>query len=183
VKSAIPIILVLLSTSGCRNAPPSPNFGHDRNIDRKRRLLPIIEESWVASTRNDNETTWSADFVTDEDSHVVDTGLPQYHTAEVRHAYGPGAHHTAKTVFRSGGDLLAEEDLYCKSIDSNTHRSFDTLTIRYDYTNPKSPWTCYRNRATKVDELSLSQAEELLRTWRIPRLNYKPKLQARTRRS
>jgi hypothetical protein len=126
VKSAIPITLFLLSLSGCQEAPPPLKFGHDRDNDRKSRLLPIIEDFWVASKRNDDETTWAAESVTDVDPQAFDIGLPQYPVAQERHVYGPGAHYTAKTVSYSGDNLQGEEGLYSKSIDSHTHKASET---------------------------------------------------------
>jgi len=97
---------------------------------------------------------------------------PYGHRSASPRPYGPGAHHTSKLVRYRGNTLEAEEDLYCKSVVPGTRRPSEALTIRYEYGRPEAPWICWHEFDGQHKELSLPEAEKLLRTWGIERLNY-----------
>jgi hypothetical protein len=174
-KSLFIIACVLGLAAGCGKPATAPavRFGHECDADRKKRLLPVIEASWIPSQRNDGETIWAIELPEGEEAPSI-LDEPYGRRSAPPRSYGPGAHHTTKSVHYRGNTLEAEEDLYCKSIAPGTRRPSETLSIRYEYGKPESPWTCWREFDGKLEELSLPEAEKLLRTWGIERLNYAP---------
>ena len=144
--------------SGCGASGEPPKYAREQNADRKTRLLPIIEESWANINNFNNRTlaTWNAKY-------YPDSGKPG---------------HSGKKVFYKSGNLEEEEDYYYsgktfKSRDPDGGTDWESVTIRYSYLRPQSPWTCIYNSKDSADEISLDAAEALLRKWGLQRLNYK----------
>ena len=120
-----------------------------------KRLLPVIAENWTNYNKhnNKNEAAWNTGLPTDSGKLV----------------------HSGKKVFYTSGSLDSEEDYYYSGRTFTTidGTSWESVTCRYSYTQPESPWRCYHiHQGSGLDELSLSAAEELITSWGIQRLNY-----------
>ena len=149
---------VFLLITGC-DVGPSPKFAREMNDDRTKRLLPVIADNWSNYNKGNNSTeaAWSSGY-------DLSSGKPG---------------HSGKKVLYPNGSIETEEDYYYSgqtfdgsSIDPDSGTSWEMLTVRYSFMHPDSPWTCYHIRVGGMDELSLSAAEDLLKTWGLQRLNY-----------
>ena len=145
---------LLLFVTGC-DVGPGPKFAREQNPDRMKRLLPIIAEDWSNYNKGNNPkcAAWRTGF----DS---DSGKPG---------------HSGKQVLYPSGSLESEEDYYYSGRTFTTidGTSWESVTVHYSYTHPDSPWSCYYiHQGASGDELSLTAAEAILKSWRLERLNY-----------
>ena len=154
MKITLTAVASLLLLTSC-DVSPAPQFARELNRDRMKRLLPVIAENWVNCNKHNNskEAAWNTGM-TDNSGKPV---------------------HSGKKVWYASGSLEWEEDYYYSGRTFTTidGTSSEFVTIHYSYTHSDSPWTCYYIHGdAPIDELSLSAAEELLRSWGLHRLNY-----------
>jgi len=151
-----PFIFVFIS--GCDSLGRSP-FGAPMNEMRQRHGIPIIPTDWV---QHSNPLSWVNP------------------TADASKFVG----HDTKTVIANNGQLDYESDGYTLSKtypDRNPKAPkgsvrHQRVEIRYYYKdgNRKTPWECRYFNEDGRHEISLKEAERILKKDGIPRLNYEP---------
>jgi hypothetical protein len=150
-------VIVVLGLSGCSD----PQFGRSHNQDRIERNLPIIAENWITGNVWATETMWKQ---------------PEWNSNSGKAA------HTGKKVAYQDGKRTWEEDYYYSGrkfdgsiIDPDSGTAWEKITVHYDYTAPKEPWRCHvlSDRHGGLTKITLQEAERILETWGLSRLNYK----------
>ena len=149
----VAIVTILVCAPGC-GVPPS-QLGAGHNNVRKEKKLPIVKPDWKVYQSLRTETSWSSPYSCD--------GTPG---------------HAGKKVFCVKGAVLQEEDYYYSgktfvpSWDPDASKVSEMVTIHYDYAKTNSPWTCSHVTSNGLTHLSLAEAEDVLRSWGLERLNY-----------
>lgn len=142
---------------GCKNA----GFSSEYNKQRRRIGLPIIEKNWVNYNKFNNaqEAAWS----------IPGTNFDE-------------PCHSGKKVFYESGKWKEEEDYYYSgkkymSGDPDAGKLHESITINYRFgeNGIAGVWTCHYQGANKAidDTITLKEAEEILKSWGLTRLNYK----------
>ena len=149
--------MFMLGALGCGK----PRFGPSFNDDRRQRNLPIIPADWVTGNVWSSETLWKS---------------------KNRDSTGGTSAHTGKKVAYSNGKRTWEEDYYYSGrtfdgsiIDPDSGTVLETMTVHYDYTAPEHPWSCYvvSDRHGGLNRIPLQDAERILESWGLTRLNYR----------
>jgi len=153
------LLLVTFALAACDRFGAPPKFARENNPDRKKHSLPIIEDTWQNYNTGNNvtEAAWSAPGFDPNSGRAI---------------------HSGKKVLYPNGKLEAEEDYYYSgktfdrsTIDPDSGKAWEHLTVHYDYLRPETPWTCYHIHSGAISTISLSAAEELLKTWGLRRLS------------
>ena len=143
----------LICITGC--SVPPPRFGIDHNEVRKEKGLPIVKSDWRVRQSLNSEAAWSTGY-----------------------QFGDTPGHSGKTVLYPNGKLSLEEDYYYsgKSFVPNWDPDAGTIsemvTIQFDYTKTDSPWKCYHRSKEDLAEIPLNEAERIIQSWGLKRLNY-----------
>lgn len=146
-------IVTLLVMAGC-SAPP-PRFGLEQNGARKETRLPVVEPNWRLTQSLNSEAAWSTGY-----------------------KFDGTAGHAGKKVLYPGGNLTVEEDYYYSgktfvpAWDPDAGTISEGITIRYDYTTTNAPWKCFYCNKDNLAEIPLDEAERVLQSWGLKRLNY-----------
>ena len=89
--------------------------------------------------------------------------------------------HSGKKVAYREGKRAWEEDYYYSGrvfdgsiIDPDSGTAWEQIIVHYDYTSPASPWSCHvvSDRHDGLTTVNLQEAETILRSWGLARLNY-----------
>ncbi len=159
MKKASLLIVSLALLAGC-GKPLSPKFAHGSNPKRKEIGLPVIEEDWVNYNRGNNrsEAAWR--------TSGANTDSPN--------------HHSKKVLYESG-QWEMEQDYYYSgktgpSPDPDGGTQWEKVTVSYAFI-PRSGyqkgWTChYQSPTNWFEKVTIEEAEHILNSWGIKRLNY-----------
>ncbi|HVX86307.1 MAG TPA: hypothetical protein VH253_16100 [Phycisphaerae bacterium] len=156
------VLFALPAFSGCGRSlsrSPTIRFGPQQDDTRRRLGLPTVDSHWIATTFN-NSVLWSA-------PEEVRDGPPM---------------HFSKIVTYDGTHLIEESDFYSngKSFEVRTpgrppeRRTVDVV-VQFNYERAaagQSPWSCALCQSATDEEISLPQAEKVLASWGLQRLNY-----------
>jgi hypothetical protein len=156
VMAALVICAVLIS--GCRAKTPA-KYGREHNDKRKKRLIPIIPDDWHWFGRLD---TW-------ESSQDIAQTVPHY--ASKYMTYDEQGLHAESDCYYSG-KTYPEPD----SDSGPGAKRRERLDITYDYDAEEEgryPWTFHIDSGEHSKPPgTLEEAEALLKSWGIERLNY-----------
>jgi hypothetical protein len=148
--------------AGCSVQSPAPRFGVEHNAERIKRELPVILPQWENYNvgNNASEAAWRMA------SYDFDSGR---------------AEHFGKKVGYPSGALDWEEDYYYSGrkfdssiIDPDSGTAWERITVHYDYHASDSPWQCsvISDRHGGMKQITLEEAEAILRSWGLKRLNH-----------
>jgi hypothetical protein len=161
------VLTVAVGATGllqCTNPPPASTFGPADNPRRRADGLPELPGDWVVRrgyTRSDN---------------VSDTWMPP--------VAGTGPRYCLKAISAKGGKILWEEDGYTngrayknRDPDHSDLVEYEGLSIQYYYDlhanqNPGKKWRCFLRLENDDREIDLAEAEKILESWGLRRLNY-----------
>ena len=159
MKRGLPLIVSMILLAGC-GKPLPPKFAQGSNPRRKEIGLPVIGEDWVNYNRGNNrsEAAWN--------------------TPGSNHA---SPNHAGKKVIYSSGQWQYEEDCYYSgktgpSPDPDGGTQWEKVTVSYafvPYNNCPTGWTCrYQSPTDWGEKITLKEAESILESWGVKRLNY-----------
>jgi hypothetical protein len=148
------LLAILGSSCGLLELPKTPEDINLTNPMRIARKLPVIDKKWTSSVSGKDTFRWSSFTFT-----------------------GNVAMYAVKNVTYSEGLPVKEQDTYYgptkyQTVDANSN---EALYIYYDYKVAdagQNPWRCVLERGYETTDLSLSDAEVLLKSWGLSRLNY-----------
>jgi hypothetical protein len=151
------VVAVALAIAGCGGGP-KPKYGLDFNGQRAQKKIPAIPNDWVNynTFNNANEAAWRP-------PGIVDYSKP---------------YHARKSVRYYGGTITDEMDVYysgkswsMKSADGGT--DWESIVVSYSYEDEqkgRDPWTCGYHGEAGGKDLTLDEAETMLKSWGINRL-------------
>ena len=154
------VILAAILLSGCGQAP-LPKFAQDCNAKRQELGLPVIATGWVNynQANNGQEAAWRT------------PGSNQH-----------APNHYGKKVLYASGQWEMEQDYYYSgktfpADDPDGGTEWEEVTVSYAFVeHPGYPqgWTChYKGPANRGERrIKLEEAEKILASWGIKRLNY-----------
>ena len=155
----IMILASCLLLTGCWKPAP-PQFAQGSNQKRKEIGLPVIVEDWVNYNRGNNasEAAWRVPGSSHDSSN-----------------------HTGKKVIYGSGAWQFEQDYYYSGKtgqcpDPDGGKQWEKVTVSYafvEYNNNPTGWTCrYQSPTNWSEKISLKEAESILESWGVKRLNY-----------
>ena len=161
--SILLIVLLVVGLSVCKR--PEPKYGKEYNEERKKVGLPIIPDNWELSSVLTGESVWA----NPERVEKKNKNIPV---------------HWRKRLNYRTGTLISETDTYYGKEDfpdqDGTSREHLYITYNYqvdDYDYKKrADWSAsLYNRETVASgdfDISLEEAEKILKDWGIERLSY-----------
>ncbi|MCL2645591.1 MAG: hypothetical protein FWD61_01135 [Phycisphaerales bacterium] len=166
------ILVTCVLLVGCKRGPRAEQvYGRASNPDRKVRGLPVIPDTWV-----ERGGGYQADW--NNPAHA-----DQRTTHDTMHTY-------KELLLDKTGNPRQESDYYQSGKQYhgrfNTHKdekSWEEISITYDFQaakDGKNPWRCSiccgphekRPDGRPDGELTLEEAEAILKEWGLTRLNY-----------
>jgi hypothetical protein len=157
-------VFLFLATVACGSLPsrPAPKYGPEHNAERMRIGLPILPENWKPVYSGTDGATW----MNPEADAKERARIPV---------------HSEKSVHYEDGVLISEGDSYYGSKDytyeDGTDREFVGITYHFKIGKndrlQQLGWTARRRDATEPHgkDISLEEAEAILNTWGLQRLN------------
>lgn len=164
----LPIVLsvaLFVTTVACGMLPsqPAPKYGPEYNAERMRIGLPILPENWKLVYSGTDGAAW----LNPEADAKERARIPV---------------HSEKSVRYEDGVLISEGDSYYGSKDytyfDGTDREFVGITYHFKIGKndrlQQLGWTAVRHDAAEPNgkDISLEEAEAILKSWGLPRLNY-----------
>ncbi len=162
------ILVLLLALAGLACGifeQPTPKFGREYNEERTKVGVPVIPADWELHTVRDGECAW----VNPERTAKRDARIPG---------------HWSKYVNYRTGELLYETDIYFGREDYVTEEGTfrERLRVTYYYTadpydhKERLGWSVELSNSTSTGtEITLEEADAILRNWGIDRLSAEPK--------
>jgi hypothetical protein len=156
-----------LTFAACSPQSSSPRCGVEFNPERVKRGLPVILPTWENRTSKGLSEWWV--------TNRFDSGKPMH----TRKTIGWGAHGDA--ALDDETDTYVSGRAFDGSVLTNVNTDRESITIRYRHHDDRndairfpSPWDCYLNSARHGGrkEISLEEAETILSSWGLKRLNY-----------
>jgi len=166
----LPVVLgaaVLMTTVACGLLPsrPAPKYGPEYNAERMKVGLPVLPENWKLVDSGPDGAAW----LNPEANAKERSRIPV---------------HSEKHVRYENGILISEGDSYYGSQDytniDGTYREFIGITYHFKVSRndrlQKLGWTATRCDAVEpyCKDISLEEAEAILKAWGLQRLNYVP---------
>jgi hypothetical protein len=159
MKTVALLIVSLILLAGCGKPTPA-KFAQGSNPKRKEIGLPIIGKQWMNYNRFNNGT--EAAWRTPGSNH-------------------DSPNHASKKVLYKSGQWEMEQDYYYSgktgsSPDPDGGTQWEKVTVSYAFV-PRSGypkgWTChYQSPTNWFEETTLEEAERILTSWGIKRLDY-----------
>ncbi len=150
------------SLEGCgrpSSRQPEVRFGIEHNSTRKLVGLPLVNPEWRTATLDNETLVWSSPF-------GAQRGEPS---------------HYDKVVVFDRGEIVEEVDFYTNGRpytldDPGAGRvlRLESVVIHYNYEKAARgapPWSCALTRSSNDEEISLEEAEQVLTSWGVPRLD------------
>ena len=153
------IVIIAVLLAGCGKTPP-PKFAQESNAKRKVIGLPLILNGWENYNKefNDREAAWR--IPSDNDR------VPR---------------HSGKKVLYESGSWALEQDYYYSgktfpSLDPDAGTESEEVVVSYAFlvrSGYPLGWTCHYHGPTNfMTTISLKDAESILSSWGLTRLNY-----------
>jgi hypothetical protein len=163
------LVVNAVLVSGC-NSGPTESEARDRSFNDNRKLcrVPTIPDSWKRSATRDG--TWT-------NPAFAKPNMVAIHASKFIAVDQQGQPFRESDYYYSGRQYQSQFD--------PSRLDWETITIRYDYRaaqKMRNPWYCtiscgpHFRSATSASvtdgELTLEEAETILKEWGLPRLNY-----------
>ena len=165
VIASLSIVFMIAGFCGCALFKrPEPNYGKEYNPERRKVGVPVIPDDWKLDSVLRDEARWvNPDRIEKRDRHIPV--------------------HWSKYLNYRTGTLLSETDIYYgKNTYTNSEGTYlEKLLITYHYQvdnydyKKTIGWSIVLYNATMSgfgQDISLEEAEAVLKEWGIQRLDY-----------